>query len=174
MRELNISLDDLEMAFEDYSGMVSHYLDVETGEVISVTEEERSVLDRIQESYYDEQTQNIDWETAFEQEHTPDWEREVVQEIYRVDAGIGTKYILIPAEDSYESYHDMEDFIETVQSEHLQELLDYAIHGKGAFRRFKDVLLNYPEDRELWFKFKRERLQERIIDWLDSEDIKLV
>jgi hypothetical protein len=34
----------------------------------------------------------------------------------------------------------MEAFIETVSDWHLQEPLQVAIQGKGAFRRFKDVL----------------------------------
>lgn len=42
-----------------------------------------------------------------------------------------------------------------------------AINGKGAFRRFKDVLLRYPEERERWFRFKDERMQERALEWLD-------
>ena len=51
----------------------------------------------------------------------------------------------------------MEDFIATVEGERLAELLEVAIKGKGAFRRFKDVLLNYPEERVRWFEFKDDR-----------------
>ena len=31
--------------------------------------------------------------------------------------------------------------------------------GKGAFRRFKDVLMGFPVDRERWFAFRSERLR---------------
>ena len=41
----------------------------------------------------------------------------------------------------------MEDFIATVRNPHLRELLEVAIMGRGAFRRFKDVLYNYPTRR---------------------------
>jgi len=58
------------------------------------------------------------------------------------------RYERIPKDDSYQSYADMQDFIATVEDEHLAELLEVAINGKGAFRRFKDVLLGYPEERE--------------------------
>lgn len=51
----------------------------------------------------------------------------------------------------------MEDFIATMEDEHLAELLEVAIQGKGAFRRFKDVLARYSEEREVWFRFKDER-----------------
>ena len=65
----------------------------------------------------------------------------------------------------------MEAFIETVPRQHLQELLQVAIQGKGAFRRFKDVLGAYPQERERWFQFHDERLRQRVLDWLEREDI---
>jgi hypothetical protein len=56
---------------------------------------------------------------------------------------------------------------------YLIELLSVAIRGKGAFRRFKDVLLDYPEARERWFAFKNEQMRQRALSWLASEDIEL-
>jgi len=53
------------------------------------------------------------------------------------------RYERIPRVESHEGYEDMEDFIATVEDEHLAELLEVAINGKGAFRRFKDVLARY-------------------------------
>jgi len=35
------------------------------------------------------------------------------------------------------------------------------------------VLLNYPEERERWFKFKDERMEERAVEWLDDIDVTL-
>jgi len=64
--------------------------------------------------------------------------------------------------------------ITTVEDDHLSELLEVAINGKGAFRRFKDVLLNYPEERERWFQFKDDRMKERALEWLDDIDVTLV
>jgi len=83
------------------------------------------------------------------------------------------RYERIPKAESHEGYEDMVDFIATVEDEHLTELLEVAINGKGAFRRFKDVLLNYPEERERWFKFKDERMEERAIEWLDDIEVTL-
>jgi len=56
----------------------------------------------------------------------------------------------------------------------LQERLERAISGRGAFRYFKDVLLDYPVERERWFQIKRERLQQRILDWLEAYGITLL
>lgn len=83
------------------------------------------------------------------------------------------RYKPIPKSESHEGYRDMQDFITTVEDEHLVELLEVAINGKGAFRRFKDVLLNYPQEREKWFKFRDDRMEERALEWLESIDVSL-
>jgi hypothetical protein len=68
----------------------------------------------------------------------------------------------------------MQDFIATVKDERLSELLEVAINGKGAFRRFKDALLNYHEERERWFQYRDDRTQERALEWLDDIDVSLI
>jgi hypothetical protein len=92
----------------------------------------------------------------------------------QVEEGFGERYITIPNAESYEGYQDMEDFIETVKDAKLQQQLYNAIAGKGAFRRFKDVLNYYPKERERWFKFKDEKVMERINEWLDEEGIEII
>jgi len=65
----------------------------------------------------------------------------------------------------------MEDFIDTVPEQRLQNRLWGAIRGRGAFRRFKDVLLDHAEERERWFQFRDGRLRERVMRWLRDEGI---
>jgi hypothetical protein len=62
----------------------------------------------------------------------------------------------------------MEAFIVTVHNPRLQEQLERAISGQGAFRYFKDALLDYPTERERWFQFKQDRLHQRMLDWLEE------
>ena len=61
------------------------------------------------------------------------------------------RYEPIPNTEFYKGYQDIKDFIATVEDEHLAELFEVAIDGKGAFRRFKDVLARYPDQQEKWF-----------------------
>ena len=65
----------------------------------------------------------------------------------------------------------MEALIATVRNRRLQERLERAIGGRGTFRYLKDVLVDYPVEREHWFQFKRERLHLRILDWLEAYGI---
>jgi hypothetical protein len=50
------------------------------------------------------------------------------------------RFVEIPSFDSYEAYGVMEAFIDTVTDDRLANQLQRAITGRGAFRRFKDVL----------------------------------
>ena len=65
----------------------------------------------------------------------------------------------------------MQEYIGSLEDEHLRALLEIAIQGSGAFRRFKDVLYRYPEAQENWFKFRDAREYQRMLDWVASEDI---
>ena len=139
-KALNTSLDELCEAMENSSYEHEYFLDLETGEILFISdymgdEETRELKDRIEED--------------------------------------AERYEPIPRAESNEGYEDMVDFIATVDDEHLVELLEVAINGKGAFRRFKEVLLNYPEERERWFRFKDERMEERALEWLDDTGINL-
>ncbi len=72
---------------------------------------------------------------------------------------------------SREGYADMEDFIGRVGDLHARDLLDRAIRGRGAFRRFKDTLLDFPELREAWFAFHDARMARRAVEWLVQEGL---
>jgi Uncharacterised protein family (UPF0158) len=60
----------------------------------------------------------------------------------------------------------MEMFIDTVSDPHRADMLAVAINGRGAFRRFKDTLLRWPEERDRWFEFSAERTRGRGRQWL--------
>ena len=59
-----------------------------------------------------------------------------------------TSYMRIEPVSSREQYRWMERFVGSVSDGGLRERLVMAIDGKGAFRRFKDVLLAFPAERE--------------------------
>jgi uncharacterized protein UPF0158/nucleotidyltransferase-like protein len=80
-------------------------------------------------------------------------------------------WILIEPIPSHQGYGDMEGFIERVRDSRARDLLARAIAGRGAFRRFKDTLYEFPELREAWFKFRDARMERRAIEWLVDEEL---
>jgi Uncharacterised protein family (UPF0158) len=63
-------------------------------------------------------------------------------------------------------YEDMQEFVGHVRDPRAGRLLARAITGRGAFRRFKDTLLDWPDLRRAWFRFHDARGEQRAIRWL--------
>jgi hypothetical protein len=150
-RKLAVDMRELTSTF-DYSEGITFYLDLETGAVLHITDD---VLFGLEDALLDED----------------DWRHEAAPDALRIQDGLGTRYLEVPQVDSFTGYNDMVEFIADVEDEHLRELLDIAVRGKGAFRRFKDVLYGYPETRQQWFEFKDEQMRQRVVRWLAAHDI---
>ena len=90
------------------------------------------------------------------------------------DVSNRARYLQVPHTNPRDGFQDMERFIDTVQDAQLQKLLSVAIDGKGAFRRFKNILPDYPQERDRWFRFQADRLRQRILAWLEREDIGVI
>lgn len=99
-------------------------------------------------------------------------EREEIDEM--VDDASKERYRYLPIAESHVGYEDMKEYIENVKGSNLKEKLNIAISGSGAFRRFKDVLNSYPKEKERWFKFKNEKVLERVNEWLEEEGIEII
>lgn len=84
------------------------------------------------------------------------------------------RHIRVNAVSSREQYRWMERFIEAIDDDELAKELETAIDGKGAFRRFKDVLLAHPEQREQWFAFRSGRLRACMETWLSAHGLEPV
>jgi hypothetical protein len=169
MRKLKINRIGFETAFELSSYETTAYLDTETGAVIFV---EDYVVDQMEELLAGEDSEDV--EVVLQaQTDLADIDCQQLLNAARVEGDAENRYRMIPKQDSGDGYRDMQEFIWSLEDEHLRELLEVAIQGSGAFRRFKDALYRYPEAQENWFKFRDEREQQRMVDWLESEGIEL-
>lgn len=82
-----------------------------------------------------------------------------------------SEFVYIEPISSREQYRWMEEYIEATPESPLKDKLNIAVDGKGAFRRFKDVLVGYPEDRERWFVQRSQKLRVHITEWLKVKNI---
>lgn len=80
-------------------------------------------------------------------------------------------YIRVEPASSREQYRWMEKFVASVSDDPLRQRLIISIDGKGAFRRFKDVLLAYPAERERWFSYRADLLHWHIHNWLHDSNL---
>lgn len=155
MKKLKVDLEMIANAMEDVARMdMDYYLDKETGEVIITSEETFGYAEEEDEDKI--------------REDLPDWQKEDVKLAKDILFKNPDRYICIPERPSYEGYNLMVEFAEKVEDELLREKLNIALDGKGAFRRFKNVIADYPDYREKWFKFSDERMNKKVIEWLSS------
>lgn len=155
MKELEIDFQDIECAMEFQSGEMTHYLDKQTGEIILLTD---GRLDYPEEKNLDD---------------LRDWEREEVELARKIENN-WENYIEVENISGREGYRIMVGFAHTVKDENFQEKLFIALDGRGAFRRFKDVLFLNEDERQRFFKYKSESIKQIAEDWLEFEDIKPV
>ncbi|MCX5802449.1 MAG: UPF0158 family protein [Proteobacteria bacterium] len=157
MKKLKVDLDEIAMEIDRRDDFGSTILfDTETGQIVSIPDE----LMRAVEEDDEEALENL-----------PEWEKDLIETAKSICSDEAGRYEEIPKKPSYEAYDLMVEFAETVKDIHLKEKLNIALDGKGAFRRFKNVLSDYPEEQERWFAFKDERMRQEVIDWLNSLDI---
>lgn len=81
-------------------------------------------------------------------------------------------WIPIEGEGSSAAYGDMTDFADAVGDPQLATRLSDALGGKGALRRFRDVVHSTADETgRLWHEYSRACASERAIDWLLDRDL---
>jgi hypothetical protein len=158
MKKLKADLPMIEAAMEDVERDYNEYfLDKDTGEVIILTEEVTG--------YAEEQELRDD---------LPEWMLNQIKIAKEILIENPERYINIPMKPLSESYKLMVEFADSVTDELLREKLNIALVGKGAFHRFKMVLIDYPFYKQKWFQFKEQKLKIEILDWLRSIGIEAI
>jgi hypothetical protein len=81
------------------------------------------------------------------------------------------RYLLIEPVPSWTGFDIMGDFVATLPEGKVQGELDRALRKNRPFRRFKDVLLNYPSVEDDWFRFHEQAFMKIIQEWLENHDV---
>jgi hypothetical protein len=156
MKKLKVDVEDIAMIMENQERFENHYyLDTEKGETLCIPDELMNALDGGESC-----------------EGLPAWELELLPQAKEIFTG-SKRYEEIPVRPSGEAYEIMADFTRGLKDQNLRHRLESALHGRGAFRRFKDALREYSEVEKQWFKFKADRDKEEVKEWLESIGIEM-
>jgi Uncharacterised protein family (UPF0158) len=79
------------------------------------------------------------------------------------------RWLYVENQGSHDGYRDMERFIASVRDPDIADRLEIAITGKGAFRRFKDVLSRWPDELARYLLLRDERQRGRARAWLAAK-----
>jgi hypothetical protein len=136
MKKLKVDLKELISEMEMGENLeLSGYLDTETGEIISMPDNVMRAVENSDEAIAD----------------LADWEEDTAETAEKILSDEKNRFLLIPKRESREGYEIMVAFTASVRRKGLREKLSVALNGKGAFRRFRSVLNDYPDELEQWY-----------------------
>ena len=155
------------MAFNSSFLGTSSYLDTETGQVLTVTDETNQELEQLYEEHFDPDNPDaFDIKLVLAEADLCNWQKEDIRIALFVEAHFGDRVIAIPDSPPYEAYGEIQDFIATIEDDRLYNWLIEATQGRGAFGRFKAILGQHLAEEQRWYAFRENRLKERILEWL--------
>jgi hypothetical protein len=145
-----ISLREVVEAMDISSDHSISYLDPDTGEVITVTEEDRLLLQ--EES----------------PEELPAWQRDMLP---KIRAGLESdRWLELPDRFEIHEWSIMEEFSGTQEDEQIrQELMD-AVHGAGAFRAFRSAIRRLGVEQS-WYQFREQAMERIARTWLEGHNL---
>jgi hypothetical protein len=169
MKILKVDFDELQKAMEDtVRDAFEYFLDMETGEVVVLSEDIISKARSILEESYDDDIGDFEEVEIEELPFIPDWMEDEIELALEVFLNEKERYARIPERNAPYTYKTMRAFAETLGDEQLKGVLLGLLDGKNAFRRFKDALAPYPKERKLWYGFNAKASREEIAIWLKS------
>jgi predicted nucleotidyltransferase len=167
MRRLRIEWLEFETAIESRTSEARGYLDTETGGVLVIFDETAELLQELlADAPPDAPVENVIAESG-----APEWQQQALREAWRVEEHLSPRMLALADADLRESHRDLEDFTATVMDDTVRRQLAQAIGGRGAFRRFRDVIHGTFRERKQWFAFQAQRRREKASAWLADHGI---
>jgi hypothetical protein len=145
---------DLRNAFRENRRDTECFLDIEQGRVIWFSGDALGVADEPGDD-------------------APDWLEEKYDErlqIWRDDTG---RYLEVPPQDVTESCDDMEMFLDEEATDRLVEQFASSEIHRRTYERFADAVERDALNRERWREFRRERVGERVREWLELQGYRI-
>ena len=159
LRRLNIEFEALARAMaRQGSDEYDYYLDTHTGRIMRISTDVWNAL---------EEGQTIAGSLNA-------WQQEELHEAQAVFSDTQGRYLPVPEDLEWEVEERMSDFVETVRDADLRRKLTSAREGRNALRRFKDVLVHYPDEQQRWVVLEQQSQQEHAAQWLQDEGIEPV
>jgi hypothetical protein len=149
----SVRLDDLIDALEVESEFQHAFLDRDTGEILVVSQEALEAAESEGDSIY-----------------RPDWQEEEIEVARRIQGS--DRCIGFPSQFDVHEWKIMEDFSLQTKPENIRAALLRSIHGRQAFRRFKDEIAHF-DLWDAWNRFRHQAFGEIMRDWCEENGINL-
>ena len=91
--------------------------------------------------------------------------------VYALDDGEDEEFFIpLPTKQEVNDYQNMVNFTETIEDDKKRDWFENAIHGKGAFRRFRATLQRFGMETE-WYDYLEACHRELAIEWCEQHGI---
>jgi hypothetical protein len=147
-----VSLRDVIEQMDLMSDEATAYINRKTGELITLTHEELALAEDPEEA-----------------EEAPEWQKDLLPKAREVLAA-EEDFLPLPGKFEIHEWSIMERFARSLTDTAASDELDAAIHGRGAFRRFKDAVQKLGIADE-WYRFRDAALKEIAIEFLEAHGI---
>lgn len=150
-----VKLQDVVDVLDIISDGFRYFLHKETGSIVGISEEAIFIADAAAEN---------DDLSAY-----PAWQREEIVDVQKI-SGNWEQYIELPNKYEINEYSIIEEFCCQVEDETKAEVLLMAIKGRGAFRRFQQLIERYNLEKA-WYCFREDALTAVAICWCEENAI---
>jgi Uncharacterised protein family (UPF0158) len=127
------------------------FLNKKTGELITLSDDEIYDID-------DEQSHD----------DVPPWQKEIIEK--RQEVLDSEDYLELPTKFEIHEWAIMEKFCSSFDDPELRKDFLNKIHGRGAFRIFKDAIHQRGMAEE-WYRFREKAFEQIAIGWLEAHQI---
>ena len=91
--------------------------------------------------------------------------------VYALEDGEDEEFFIpLPTKQEVNDYQNMVNFTETIEDDKKRDWFENAIHGKGAFRRFRATLERFGMETE-WYDYLEACHRELAIEWCEQHGI---
>jgi len=147
-----VKLSEIIEAMEMLTDESSAHVNTKTGEVVSVTDEELAAA-----------------KAHDPLEEYPEWQRDVIRTAGEILQKTGD-YVPLPDKFEIHEWAIMERFCRSLPDGEVADTLARAIHGNGAFRRFKDDICQLGVEKA-WYEFRADAFRQLAREWCEANKI---
>jgi hypothetical protein len=147
-----VSLERLVQELVVVSDDVSIYLDKRTGEFVPVTDEMMILADRDPHPF----------------DGHLEWEREAAEAVRAIEDS--DRYLPIPDRWEIDQHRLQSRFAATLEGDRLREEFEDALRGRGAMRRFRNLIQRHDLERS-WHDFESAALNRIAREWLEKNGL---
>jgi hypothetical protein len=145
-----VSLQDVVAAMDVANRDWESFLDPDSGEIVTVTDDDRSAIEDP------------------EPDLLPEWQRALLPKIR--EALASERHLRLPDSFEVHEWSIMQRFCLTIDDPPARDELLDAIHGSGAFRVFRQTVERLAL-RDAWHAYRQSAFERIARDWLDAHGV---